>query len=170
MQAHLRLHDDTETCMTQDICPCGSQHPYSHCCKPFHSGSANAPTAAALMRSRYSAFVKQLADYLIQTHHPGRRQPDDAAALEQSFRDTTWLELVVMDTKAGGPHDSAGTVEFVASYCAQGKQGFLHERSRFVREDGRWFYVDGEMLPLPTPGRNDPCWCGSGRKFKKCHG
>ncbi|MEZ5505160.1 MAG: YchJ family metal-binding protein [Gammaproteobacteria bacterium] len=50
------------------------------------------------------------------------------------------------------------------------KEGTLHERSRFVKEDGRWFYLDGEMLPLPSPGRNDPCWCGSGQKFKKCHG
>lgn len=156
--------------MTVQPCPCGSQRAYENCCEPCHHGDMPAATAEALMRSRYSAFVKHLADYLIQTHHPSQRQADDAMALAQNFRDTAWLGLTVLECTGGSERDTEGTVTFVARYRANGKEGTLHERSRFVKQDGHWLYLDGEMLPLPNPGRNDPCWCGSGRKFKKCHG
>lgn len=156
--------------MTLQPCPCGSQRTYEDCCGPCHRGEVPAATAEALMRSRYSAFVKHLADYLIQTHHPSQRCPDDAMTLTKSFDDTSWLGLAILAITAGSEQDTQGTVTFAARYRTNGKDGTLHERSHFVKQDGCWFYLNGDILPLPHPGRNDPCWCGSGRKFKKCHG
>lgn len=151
-----------------DACPCGSGLDYPLCCGPLHDG-VPAATAEALMRSRYSAFVKRDAGYLLATWHPSRRPP--ALDLDDPQQ---WLGLEVRGTAAGGPDDDTGTVEFVARYKDRGRAGRLHESSRFVREDGRWYYLDG--LPRETAGqtekigRNAPCPCGSGRKYKRCCG
>ena len=151
-------------------CPCGSQLPYENCCGPFHRGDAIAPTAEALMRSRYSAFALNNTDYLLKTLHPSKHKPNEAELLAQSFQDTEWTGLVILNRSAGTETDSAGTVEFVAHYRSGQRQASLHECSRFVKENQQWFYVDGDLKQARSPGRNDPCWCGSGKKFKKCHG
>jgi SEC-C motif-containing protein len=120
-------------------------------------------TAEALMRSRYSAYVLKLSDYLAATWHASTRPP----SLDIGSDTTVWLRLSILSAEKGGKGDDEGMVEFAADY--QGGQ--LHERSRFLKEAGRWFYLDGEMLPSQSAekvGRNDPCPCGSGRKFKKC--
>ncbi len=110
------------------------------------------------MRSRYSAYVLKLSDYLRETWHASSRP----VALNVEGDDITWQRLQII---------GSGTdwVEFAAFY--QGGQ--LHERSRFVNENGRWYYLDGEMLPpleVDKPGRNSPCPCGSGKKYKRCCG
>lgn len=151
-------------------CPCGLPLPYEDCCGRFHRRQARPDTALALMRSRYSAFALGLADYLLATLHPDKHRADERAALEQHFRDTHWEGLNIVTHAAGTTQDDQGTVEFIAYFRNGERCGQLHERSRFVREKGQWLYVDGDMLPAMTPGRNDPCWCGSGKKFKKCHG
>lgn len=116
-------------------CPCGRAD-YTDCCGPYHNG-APAPDAEALMRSRYSAYVLKLEAYLLATWHPDTRP----AAIE--FGDEKWLGLEV---KRHLPSDSNhATVEFVARYKIAGRAYRLHEISRFVLEDGRWFYVDGEF-------------------------
>lgn len=151
--------------MPQQACPCGSGLEYGECCAPLHRGEHNAATAEALMRSRYSAFVLKLPDYLSATWHPSTR-PDD---LDLSGDDTQWQRLRIIATEAGWAGDDVGMVEFIAYH----EGGQLHERSRFVRQEGRWFYVDGEISPpvkQGKAGRNDPCPCGSGKKFKKCCG
>lgn len=121
-------------------CPCGSGKKYALCCELFHAGAA-APTAEALMRSRYSAYVAKLETYLLATWHsttrPAALDPDDGEKL-------TWLGLTVkrhvVDT------ENSATVEFVARYRIGGASAVrLHEISRFVREDGRWFYLDGSF-------------------------
>lgn len=94
------------------------------------------------MRSRFSAFALGLAPYLLASWHPSTRP----AVLELDD-DTTWRRLQIVDTVAGGAADADGVVEFRASFRGAGESGVLHERSRFVREDGHWFYVDGEILP-----------------------
>jgi SEC-C motif-containing protein len=146
------------------VCPCGSGRRLDDCCGRYHRGAA-APSAEVLMRSRYSAYVLKNSHYLRQTWHPATCPPE----LEISNDDIHWQQLLIVDTQAGGEGDSEGAVEFVAAY--QGGQ--LHERSRFSRSQGRWCYLDGEQLPplkfKPT-GRNTPCPCGSGRKYKHCCG
>lgn len=158
-------------------CPCGSGVPYADCCEPFVTGAALPPTAEALMRSRYSAYVEQAIDYLGETLHPGYRQDWDRDATRRWAREAQWLGLEIVDTEAGGASDDAGIVEFIARFDEAGKPHAHHERSRFARVDGRWYYVEGEVPKPqtrrhagPRVGRNDPCLCGSGKKFKKCCG
>ena len=158
-------------------CPCGSRRPFSVCCGPCLNGEKVAATAEALMRSRYTAFCKNQADYLLATHHPSTRQSDDRAALQQTMRNTRWTNLIVLNTQKGKSRDKTGVVEFVAA-CKQvglltgggDELAQLHERSRFLKENGQWFYTDGDILPDYQPKRTDACWCGSGKKFKQCHG
>jgi SEC-C motif-containing protein len=121
------------------------------------------------MRSRYTAYCQGNIDYLIATHHPSQRQPSHRASLTQSIHQTQWQGLTIVQTHQGQPTDREGMVEFVAAYRAP-RPGQLHERSHFVQEQGHWFYLKGELLPPLTPTRNQPCWCGSGNKFKHCHG
>jgi SEC-C motif-containing protein len=98
------------------------------------------PTAEALMRSRFSAFRDGDAAWLLASWHPSTRP----AQLDLSHN-PTWRGLQIVDTVAGGPDDDTGIVEFRATYLApEGGVGIQHERSRFVREDGRWYYLDGE--------------------------
>ena len=151
------------------LCSCGSQRAFAECCEPYLSGNAIAPTAEALMRSRYTAYCKGNVDYLIATHHPSKRSLSDRVNLSKSIQNTTWLGLTVVKTEQGQPQDDTGIVEFVAIYRT-GNVGQLHERSRFKKQKGRWFYVEGDHLPPLEPKRNAPCWCGSGKKFKQCHG
>ena len=151
------------------LCPCGSQHPHTLCCQPYVQGQIHAPTAEALMRSRYTAYCQGNIDYLIATHHPSQRKLSDRTHLAHSIQQTHWQGLTVLDTHKGQPPDTEGMVEFVAVYNTP-IPGQLHERSRFVKEKGHWFYLKGESLPPLTPNRNQPCWCGSGNKFKHCHG
>ena len=121
-----------------DACPCGGGD-YARCCGPWHAGAA-APTAEALMRSRYSAFVRGDAAYLLASWHPTTRPA--ALDLDATQR---WLGLEVKRHAGTGPGPDAALVEFVArSRQGGGRAQRLHEISRFVREDGRWFYVDGD--------------------------
>ncbi len=121
------------------------------------------------MRSRYTAFTQGNIDYLIATHHPTRRTADQRRRLIQSMADTTWLGLRVLSTERGKEDDREGLVEFIA-YYRDSVLGQIHERSSFVKQKGRWFYVDGDLLSPVFPKRNEPCWCGSGKKYKACHG
>ncbi|MFJ8947563.1 YchJ family protein [Streptomyces sp. NPDC102395] len=118
------------------VCPCGLPEAYEACCGRFHSGSAVAPTAEALMRSRYSAFVRGDAGYLMRTWHP-RTRP----AVLDLDPGTRWTGLEILATAEGSAFHSTGVVEFRASY----RGGSLRERSRFERVDGAWVYVDGEF-------------------------
>ncbi|MEU2715236.1 YchJ family metal-binding protein [Streptomyces sp. NPDC007205] len=123
--------------MTSHSCPCGLPRPYDACCGRFHAGAAAAPTAESLMRSRYSAFVKGDAGYLLRTWHP-RTRPE---RLDLDPR-MTWTGLEILDATDGSAFHTTGTVTFRASY----RGGSLHERSRFERVDGAWVYVDGDFL------------------------
>lgn len=120
-------------------CPCGKPGRYAACCGVFHAGNP-APNAEALMRSRYSAYVLALEPYLLATWHPSTRPPSLDLSEDDKVR---WLGLEIKR------HESTGTdsaiVEFVARYRVAGRAQRLHETSRFLREDGRWYYLDGEF-------------------------
>lgn len=121
-----------------DPCPCGGAR-YASCCAPLHGGSQAAATAERLMRSRYSAYVLELGDYLLATWHPGAR-PAEALHFEPGLK---WLGLEVREHKNLG--EDRAEVLFVARSKLGGRAHRLVERSRFVREGGRWFYVDGDV-------------------------
>lgn len=113
------------------------------------------------MRSRFSAFVLKLGDYLHASWHPDTR-PEE---LDQD-NSPDWASLRILESSQNGEN---GLVHFQAIYRLNPGWGYLQERSQFVRENGRWYYLDGEPHEgILKPGRNDPCPCGSGRKFKAC--
>ena len=142
--------------------PCGSGLDYAQCCRPLHRGEP-VSSPEALMRSRYSAFVRDDADYVRASWHPDTRPAE--LTLEGGDQ---WLGLEIVDAKQDG---EAGQVHFRATHRDGDGFAVLEERSRFVRENDHWFYLDGEHTVTPLkPGRNNPCPCGSGRKFKKCCG
>jgi len=123
--------------MTNPPCPCNPDRRYADCCGPLHAGTA-APDAEALMRSRYSAYVLGLEDYLLASWHPSTRPRPPL--LDPDAR-TKWLRLKVMKHRV--IDDSHAQVRFEARYLENGIRRDLRELSSFVREDGRWFYVDG---------------------------
>ena len=152
--------------MNQKECPCGSGKTYENCCEIAHKNILNVTTAKALMRSRYSAFVMKDADYLIKTWHPSCQAQQFRAELEKGFSQTEWLGLTLFASDEGrAPNE--GFVSFVARFNDNNRPGAIIERSRFLKENGQWYYIDGTR---PLIGRNDPCPCGSGKKFKKCCG
>ena len=155
--------------MSKKLCPCGSKKQYQYCCGMYLSGQKIPETAEKLMRSRYTAFDRGNVDYLIATLYPDKRQSSDRAELEKSTNKTEWLGLTIINTQKGRKTDKTGIVEFEAVYRIN-ELGQLHERSRFVKTDGRWFYVDGDILPVTVPKLKEPCWCGSGKKYRQCHG
>lgn len=118
-------------------CPCGAAD-YAVCCGRYHNGTP-AADAVTLMRSRYSAYVLKLESYLLDTWHPGTRP----AALDLAADNSKWLGLEVKQNTSESA--ARATVEFVARYRIGGRAYRLHEISHFVREEGRWFYVDGKI-------------------------
>jgi SEC-C motif-containing protein len=125
----------------KEACPCGSGATYAKCCGRLHSGAEKAVTAEALMRSRYSAFVLGLEDYLLATWHPDTR-PASLDLGEDSG--TRWLGLEVCRHE---PLDADhARVDFVARWRFEGRGHRLHEISNFVREEGVWYYLDGQIL------------------------
>lgn len=166
------------------LCPCGTQKEYSQCCEPYITGKKPAPTPEALMRSRYTAYVKVAAPYLKETLAPEARGDFNEKDVYEWSQQSEWLGLEII--KAEGK-----TVEFMAKYKAQGKVLEHHEVSTFRQEGGKWYFVDGDshvheegkghehhahsrepkapiVREMPKVGRNDPCACGSGKKSKKC--
>jgi SEC-C motif-containing protein len=158
-------------------CVCGRASSTEECCLPIIEGTRPAETAEDLMRSRYAAYVLGQVDHVVKTHDPATRDDVDRDAADAWSKRAQWDGLDIVATTAGGATDDEGTVEFVARYRLDGASCAHHERSRFKRIEGAWHYVDGDMIkPKPAVregakvGRNEPCPCGSGKKYKKCHG
>lgn len=144
------------------LCPCQSGLDYHTCCQPLHLGQP-ASSPEALMRSRFSAFARHDSDYISRSWHPSQRPA--SLTLDNGEH---WIALTVI---ASGADGDSGWVHFQATSQDAGGLSVLEEKSRFVRENGHWYYLDGQpTVTALKPGRNDPCPCGSAKKFKKCHG
>lgn len=161
----------------KDLCPCGSGKSYSECCEIYIKGKADAPTAEALMRARYTSYVKQEIDYIINTYEKGEDLAEiDRQATEDWSKKSTWHGLKILSTEKGLEADDEGIVEFEATYTQKGIREVHHERSAFKKVNGKWLYNDGIIKPMTVIregekiGRNDLCPCGSGKKYKKCCG
>jgi SEC-C motif-containing protein len=158
-------------------CPCGSGQPFADCCKPFITGLQRPDTAEELMRARYSAYATSAVDFIHDTTHPSQRKHYNQDSVARWSKDSTWLGLDILRTEKGGPEDSDGVVEFIAHYSEKEKPVDHHEIAEFVKTDGQWFFLDGKppkqtqvVRQGPKTGRNEPCPCGSGKKYKKCCG
>lgn len=163
--------------MKDDLCPCGSGKLYSQCCEPIIKGSQKAPTAESLMRSRYSAYVKHEIDWIVESCV--QRPEENEIDLEETRRwseESTWQGLKILRTEKGGENDTEGIVEFSATYTRGGLKDVHLEQAHFSKKTGQWLYETGKLIPTTVVrdgekvGRNDPCPCGSGKKYKKCCG
>ena len=123
-----------------ETCPCSSEKSFKECCEPYLSNTESPATAEILMRSRYTAYVLHNTDYLLSTWHPSTRPEslDFQAELK-------WLGLKIVSSHAGQENDTTGTVEFIARNKLAGRAFRLHENSHFIRENGRWYYLDGDL-------------------------
>lgn len=151
--------------MSSTPCPCGSPLPLAECCGRYHAG-ALPDSAEALMRSRYSAYVLGLIDYLVATTLPAQQAALEREAMAQWSAQSQWLGLSVEEHRPLGGQPERAQVSFVARWRDDDGEHAHRERSDFVRLDGRWYFVDPTVVL--KAGRNDPCPCGSGQKFKKC--
>lgn len=157
------------------ICPCGSGNPYSECCELIISGDRLATTAEQLMRARYTGYVNAKMDFIFDSTHPEHREGYDHAGTREWAETAEWLGLEIIGSKKGGADDSVGEVEFIARFNEKGELREHHEAGQFKRSEGRWYFTEGKMIrskPLTVAkiGRNEPCTCGSGLKYKKCCG
>lgn len=160
---------------TQKLCPCGSNQSETQCCLPLIQGQSKAKTAEQLMRSRYTAFVRGDVDYILKTHHSKTIKDVDRAGIEEWSTKSEWLGLTVLETALGGEKDEQGTVTFHVQYKMDDKLNDHREHSLFEKENGEWKFLDAQAAKTgtirreePKLGRNDPCSCGSGKKFKRC--
>jgi SEC-C motif-containing protein len=158
-------------------CICGIGESTETHCLPIIKGEQPPTTAEALMRSRYAAYALGEVDYILDSLHPDNRQDVDRNATETWSKKATWKSLEIVSTEGGGASDDTGKVEFIAKFDLGTIPQVHHERADFKRHNGRWYFVDGETIgpkPVvregPRIGRNDPCTCGSGKKYKKCCG
>ena len=126
-----------------NLCPCGSQRIISQCCEPIILGTEDAPTAEALMRSRFVAFTKADITYLMKSHHSTTRPIKDKKNMERWAKSVQWMGLVILGTEAGQEKDNRGMVEFRALYLENGELQQIHEKSKFEKENGKWAYVSG---------------------------
>lgn len=157
------------------LCPCCTGKEFAECCETIINGSRTAMTAEELMRARYSAHDKVAVDFLFHSTHPDHRTNYDHKGTKSWAEKSQWLGLEVITTHAGTATDDRGEVEFIARFRDKGVIRNHHERGHFAKVDGHWLFTEGEMVKSPPVttskvGRNDPCHCGSGKKFKKCCG
>ncbi|MCY1634090.1 YchJ family protein [Marinifilum sp. D737] len=152
-------------------CYCGKSNSYEECCGTIHSGKRKTETAEDLMRSRYSAFVIADIAYILKTYSSKTRPLNQEKEILDWAKSVDWKRLDVVNTNKGNSMDDNGHVEFKAYYKEDGIDQCLHENSFFEKENEQWVYVSGEYPKEEKPNlpnRNDPCCCGSGKKFKKC--
>ncbi|MDR2393897.1 MAG: YchJ family protein [Treponema sp.] len=157
-------------------CPCGSGLSYDACCEPYILGLKRPTTAEALMRSRYTAYVEHSIIYILDTCSKDSKDAIDVKQTRDWSEKSQWLGLKILSCTQGGPEDTEGLVEFEATYERDGFKDIHHEKARFKKQEDRWFYTEGEIVPktiirsTPKIGRNEACPCGSRKKYKHCCG
>jgi SEC-C motif-containing protein len=166
------------------VCPCRTLDQvkplsFEECCAPFITRKKKAPTAEQLMRSRYAAYVMKDIDYIDETQITLEHETFNKEEAKKWAESSEWLGLEIMKAQKGEASDNSGIVEFVARYKDKqsGTELRHHETALFQRAGGEWKFKEGHIhgaQPIkrlePKIGRNDPCSCGSGKKFKKCCG
>lgn len=157
-------------------CPCGSSREFNECCQPIIDGDKRALTAEELIRARYTAHTADSMDFILATHHPSTRAEVDETATRRWANESTWLGLEILNVDGGGADDTSARIEFIARYRDGARRRHTHhERGIFEKYHGQWYFRDAEVPDVdqfrrdtPKQGRNEPCACGSGKKYKKC--
>ncbi len=161
----------------KNLCPCGSKKEYTSCCQPIISGAVFAKTAEALMRARYTAYAKHEIDFIISSCITKDKESEiDKEETRKWSENSDWLGLSIIRTERGLENDTTGIVEFTATYSQKGLKEVHKEKANFEKKDDRWYYSHGSITPTTVVregakiGRNDPCPCNSGKKYKQCCG
>lgn len=147
-------------------CPCCSGLSYDECCAPLIQQQTSAKTPEQLMRSRYTAYNQANINYIANTVRGKAALGFNPVASKQWATEVKWLALTVL--RSFMKDQTTGFVEFVARYQENNQIHLIHELSEFHLIADRWYYIDGELRPKPN--RNEPCPCGSHKKFKRCCG
>jgi SEC-C motif-containing protein len=162
--------------MGAELCSCGSGKREDDCCGPILAGTAGARTPEELMRARFTAHCRREYAFLVESTHPAQRKGMTAESIDKWARHVQWTRLEILSAGLDDAGDR-GRVSFCAEYVIREIPRTLREDAEFLRENGVWFYVDGKVhgaepyqRETPRVGRNDPCPCGSGEKYKKCCG
>lgn len=152
------------------LCYCGSGHPFADCCQPLLNGLRQAQSCEQLMRSRYSAFCHGQAGYLHQSCVPALREAQSVAALQPFIEQTHFTRLQLLSASPADPASDHGFVEFQVYFIQDNQLHSFQEHSLFERLQGQWYYASGRLTDFPSRkiSRNEPCPCGSGKKFKSC--
>ncbi len=163
--------------MKETKCPCESGKEYAECCEPIIKGKVKASTAEALMRARYTSYVNHeinfIADSCVKEDEENEIDLEETRAWSE---ESTWHGLQILRTEKGKENDDEGIVEFTATYTRKGLRDVHKEQAHFTKKSGEWLYDAGNLIPTTIVregekvGRNDPCPCGSGKKYKKCCG
>ena len=156
-------------------CPCGTEKTYTDCCEPIITDTRKATTAEECMRARYSAYTKANIDFIRDSLLPSRRSDHDDKTTREWAENSDWEKLEILNTDAGTADDTTGSVEFIAHFSDKGTSRKHHEIATFIKKNDTWYFEDGAppapkqiIRTGPKVGRNDPCPCGSGKKYKKC--
>ncbi len=164
------------------LCPCNSKNNFNECCRPIIEQKIVADSPEKLMRSRYSAYFIKNAEYIYNTYAKSSREKQSVAEIAEWANQCKWLRLEILATSSITNISNVvdvknakdlPTVEFSAYYLFESKLCQLTEKSRFIKKDNHWFYLDGDITAnkeLPLPKRNDLCPCFSQIKFKRCCG
>src|SRR3989339_345136 len=157
-----------------DPCPCGSGINFENCCQPCLLGLEKPASAEKLLRSRYSAFVAKNTDYIFATHHPEKIKTLEKQGIIDWANNAHWLGLELQSVEISPLNNDETVISFIARYTQDNVTYNHRETSLFKRKDGVWYFYDVQKnTPIKLEnktGRNDPCPCGSGKKFKKCCG
>jgi SEC-C motif domain protein len=158
-----------------NFCPCGNEIPVKDCCLTIIEGKRDPATAEELLRARYTAFTRGDVDFILETHHSSTHDQVSREEIEDWSKNSVWHGLKIVQKEAGTSEDQKGSIIFAAHYEAEGKSQEHWEKSFFEKENGKWRFLDAQGVQVgpfrrsePKVGRNDPCSCGSGKKFKKC--
>lgn len=148
------------------LCLCFSGVDYDECCWPYHMGKKTVESAERLIRTRYTAYCHGDVGYLVSTIHPGARRFGISRTIRKTIKNTRWAGLKIINSKE---EDNKAYVDYIAFHLTNNLEQF-HEKARLIKYKDEWYFADSESLPPVRFSRNDPCYCGSGKKFKKCHG
>lgn len=148
-------------------CYCGSKLLFDECCLPFITGKQIPQHCEQLMRSRYSAYCHKNIEYIYKTYHASTRADNPIDAILSFAAQSHFINLAILSSNS---ESDEGFVTFTVRYLQQNVLCQFTEKSRFIMEQGRWYYLNGELEDAPTVkiSRNDPCPCNSGKKFKQC--
>ena len=159
-----------------EICPCDTGKNYNDCCGPLITGSLIAKKPVDLMRARYTAYANCEVEFIMDTIAPSKKGDYDKKSIKSWSKSTDWKELEIVSTTGGEENETTGTVEFKAFYREKDATKKHHELATIIKKEDKWYFEDGKQGEVkqvkrdePKVGRNDPCPCGSGKKYKKCH-